>query len=410
MAVCPISIPSHSIKTHLYHKRSNHRHNSQTSITLESYCSPCHPLDFSELEVSDDDEDDDLESEDSDFAFPNSFNSYASSSLSSSVSSTSPSFSFQHSFPTKKPSSSQLSAVTVSSSPVKKQLFSTSSSNNLAKLLEKQQQPSTVFKPMTMSRSNSVTSMSSTMSSSFSALAMSPKTLFQRYFATSNVDEVLPKSSSTVDSSTSSNSSIPCTQELQTWSVETHANNLVHDLREKPTRNRDYRVNPRFLIMYTYDYNSRVNGYLPNSHTKEEVEDLTHVEGIKDFHLQHNLCKISSISRDKLWENVVLPARIDPLPSNSIEYKDYVHVEESSYPPHPSLNRKHSIVKVDGCEYFPWSSLQNKHKSVKPAGFLKGGKTLVNGIQPSSGITKSQFTIKGWCNKRWVSTSLEEME
>lgn len=152
----------------------------------------------------------------------------------------------------------------------------------------------------------------------------------------------------------------------------------------RPTfKNRDERINTRFLRMYAIDYHCRSFGYLPHS-----TSDLIPTDQMS-FHAKHDLYKLSVSSRDKLWQNIILPPRADPAPKDSIDYEDYVFDNKRIIG---------SSLTMKNGNYLPWSA---ETKSLKPSGIMNK-RPLVNGSNPNSGVTYSQYTIKGWSNSRWV--------
>lgn len=169
-------------------------------------------------------------------------------------------------------------------------------------------------------------------------------------------------------------------------------------------KNREQRINSSFLRLYAYDYNARITGYLPNSCGQEEVKTLIKERPcLKEFDRRYNFHKVSDLSRDKLWNSIILPPRTDPSPGSSIDLSDYIYVGYEDSLSHSI--RKHSTIITAYGNYLPWSN--NKH-SLKPAGILQKSKTHENGVTPSSGITRTQFTSKNWCNPRWMDCSQEE--
>lgn len=167
----------------------------------------------------------------------------------------------------------------------------------------------------------------------------------------------------------------------------------------KAFRNRDERINSNFLRLYAQDYSSRVNKLLPDNYSDEEFLELYNKsEGVKDFHLRFNFYKISNLNRDKLWKNVVLPARFDSCPSASIDHSSYIYTGND-------VQSKNSLITLNG-NYLPWARANNKSSaSIKPSGILHGVKGCQNGSSPSSGVSQPQFTVKGWCNRRWLDIS-----
>ncbi|CAH2353997.1 hypothetical protein CLIB1423_13S03642 [[Candida] railenensis] len=419
----PISIPSHSIKTHLYDKRKNTRYDLY------------HPLDFVDSEESELEEEI-CESFEDDSSFPNSLGSLTSSSVgsissvhTSIASSTSSLPGSSYLILNKKTSQSQISAINVTTTtPI---LKTAKSSANFAKILESN---NVVLEAQNVDNSNNVVQK---MSKSGTAFASYSKSILQTYLKIDLLPDFFGRGNSHLQSSQGENSNGTETASESVSESETSETHEEEELqsfssnapntpfnpshyKSKPIRNRELRINSRFLIMYTFDFNSRVNGLLPSSNTAGEFQELLSVPAIKRFHKKHNLNKVSNLSRDKLWENVILQARNDSLPSEGINYENYIKEEEDDEEEdeeetsegesiedekHFRMTRNHSIIKLNGSEYLPWANLKSSYKCVKPAGILEKGKYLCNGESPCSGVTRTQFTVKGWCNKRWVSST-----
>lgn len=183
-------------------------------------------------------------------------------------------------------------------------------------------------------------------------------------------------------------------QELITFFEAKHDHDTTQEHIKLSFRNRDHRINSQFLRLYAYDYNARIySRTLPNSLSQEElISIILDNPHLKSFHKKHNIYHISNLSREKLWNSVVLKPRLDKSPQQSIDYEDYICVADDTVITHASITRKHS-------KYLPW----DLKPSIKPAGVLPGGKWEFNGKAPSLGISKTQFTVKGWCNSRWVA-------
>lgn len=163
-------------------------------------------------------------------------------------------------------------------------------------------------------------------------------------------------------------------------------------------KTRELRTNSRFLILYAFDMNARCNSMtLPNSPTQDELyKIIKHHPNIKKFHYKHNIRRISNMSREKLWNNVILPPRQDDSPELFIKSDPYIIYNDHNELDN-GLDGHYSIVRKLG-KYMPWAL----KPSIKPAGVLPNSKWVFNGQAPNSGITKTQFTVKGWCNPRWV--------
>lgn len=188
--------------------------------------------------------------------------------------------------------------------------------------------------------------------------------------------------------------------ELKTYSINSNINyddSIVRLPQFHNFKNRDERINSQFLRLYAQDYNARSTNLLPNTYTNDEFIQLYNKsEGVRNFHQNFNFYKISNMSKDKLWNSVILIPRNDPIPNGTIEYQNYIFIGDDN------KFAKNSLTRLNG-DYLPWSNRSSI--SYKPAGELPGMKPRINGLAPSSGTTKAQFTIKGWCNRRWVDCS-----
>lgn len=165
----------------------------------------------------------------------------------------------------------------------------------------------------------------------------------------------------------------------------------VHPALELPRgnkyRGRDSRMNSSFLRLYAIDYGARWSHILPNSYTSREltyVINRTHAS--KKFHRRYNIISISNMSRDKLWDKVILPPRSDCAPRVCIDYSTYVYVGESNSKREPPVR---------------------SNSDAKAAGVLNSSRCFYNDQSPQAGNTKLQYTIKGWCNSRWLDCSKE---
>lgn len=189
----------------------------------------------------------------------------------------------------------------------------------------------------------------------------------------------------------------PCLNdcELQTYTLTgPQDQDMIRIPAARAFRNRDERINLAFLHLYAQDCTAREMRLLPGSCSNEEFVDIHKLApGVRDFHQLHNMYKIAHLSRNKLWDLVILPPRKDKCPSACIDPSCYIYVGDSCRG-QLSLTRKHGT-------FSPWL-LTPRAPSMRPAGILQGVKGCENGPSPSSGVTKPQFTIRGWCNSRWL--------
>lgn len=149
-------------------------------------------------------------------------------------------------------------------------------------------------------------------------------------------------------------------------------------------RGRDSRMNSSFLRLYAIDYEARCRSILPTSYSSCELSYVINRSRVsKEFHRRYNIISVSNLSRDKLWDNVILPPRIDSAPGAYIDSSSYVYVG----------NEKKTASK-DSSHYYN-----------NPAGVLSNSRCFYNDQSPQAGNTKLQYTIKGWCNSRWLDCS-----
>ncbi|CUM50336.1 unnamed protein product [Debaryomyces tyrocola] len=154
--------------------------------------------------------------------------------------------------------------------------------------------------------------------------------------------------------------------------------------RENRYRGRDSRMNSSFLRLYAIDYEARCRSTLPCSYSSRELSYVINKSrATKEFHRRYNIISVSNMSRDKLWDNVILPPRIDDCPCAYIDSSSYVYVGD---------NKKR--VAAGGGHYY-----------TEPAGVLSNSRCFYNDQSPQGGNTKLQYTVKGWCNSRWLDCS-----
>lgn len=155
-----------------------------------------------------------------------------------------------------------------------------------------------------------------------------------------------------------------------------YQDNLSTPEKSVHTRSRVMRFNNQFLKLYALDYNARsVSKTLPMVNEDNFQMYLLNKPRLIKFHRCHNLKALSVISKNKLWKHVLLNPRLDDFPNSSIDCTDYIEI-------------KH-----------------NKNRGLRPAGVLPGTKVMFNSNAPNSGVSKSQYTLKGWVNKKWLPQS-----
>lgn len=204
-------------------------------------------------------------------------------------------------------------------------------------------------------------------------------------------DDVVPRLAAAVPSN-SSPAVVPGT-ELTTFAMracESNDNDSVELSKLEARRrfkNRDQRINLQFLRIYAMDYNARVNSHtIPNVGDSSELNSMiSRNPSLKGFHHAHNLVRILTMSRDKLWNSVILPPRADPSPQQ--ELLDLFYVQTDS-----NISR---IIRKEA-RHVPWSGT----RGMKPVGAR--GRCLPNGLAPNSGVTREQYVVAGWCPPRWM--------
>ncbi|KAL6452786.1 hypothetical protein SBY92_000127 [Candida maltosa Xu316] len=192
----------------------------------------------------------------------------------------------------------------------------------------------------------------------------------------------------------------PKMQELTTFKASNNNQDTLstvhHSIKYKT---REHRCSGLFLPLYAFDRTARVKSMtLPITKSTDELKHLFKINPqLKSFHYDHNIHRVSNLSREKLWNNVLLPPRNDDSPGMSINGDNYIYIDDDD-----ETSAYYSIVRKNGT-YLPWALKQ----SIEPAGVLHQGKWMFNSRAPNSGISKSQFTVKGWCNPRWIDSSDE---
>jgi hypothetical protein len=136
-------------------------------------------------------------------------------------------------------------------------------------------------------------------------------------------------------------------------------------------RARESRINSQFLRLYAHESNARHHRVLPEITQDEEeryLNDPSTYEGSdREFAL---------LVRQRLWQCVVLPPRIDALCDHTPEYVRMDGVRPSAKP--------------KGLK--PWANLEDeKNGEMGPRGVLGKG---------------TQFVVKGWCNSRWMPCNI----
>ncbi|ODV88280.1 hypothetical protein CANARDRAFT_26438 [[Candida] arabinofermentans NRRL YB-2248] len=167
----------------------------------------------------------------------------------------------------------------------------------------------------------------------------------------------------------------------------------------KNIKSREPRINSNFLRLYAQDYTSKSQNLLAITEyeidlyqqdlIESELNDLDTFLNQFDYsnsppNFKTDL-KIGLLSREKLWFNVILPPRNDTPLSQQQSHINYVYNPSSS-----KTNNNPLVVRNNG-KYKPWLQFQDQNQQAfKPYG------NMANDVQ---------FTVKGWCNERWVAKS-----
>lgn len=286
-------------------------------------------------------------------------------------------------------------------------LSHSSSTESLISILNSEPKPKP--KPSPRKASFLVSNLSSSFKSwkhnllTYSVLALTPRM----------TDDKLPSTSVNVQTPLNGPQELTTFTEPQAQDLALPPNYIPN---KKSFKNRDQRVNSFFLRLYAIDYNARIHSHtLPNSYSSSttgrflEDAELSRLIAakphLKAFHYNYSLFQVSNTSRDKLWNNVILPPRSDESPSVSIDPTHYIFIgEESDFPSSMERKLSYSLIRKSG-NYLPWDNNHNPITSLKPAGVLHNSVSKANGLAPSSGVTKTQFTVRGWCNPRWLALS-----
>lgn len=182
-------------------------------------------------------------------------------------------------------------------------------------------------------------------------------------------------------------------QELVTFSSRAPDPVVVAVTRAK-ARNREFRINSEFLRRYALDYAARQSHVLPLLGSPEEHDLLMQLPAVRLFHAKHDVHRVGAMSRDKLWESVILPPRSDLHPLRSIDYSSYRHDRPACH------HRRMCVctVATKHTKYIPWAT---HRMSMKPAGILGSVRPMESKTSPTARATPAQYTIRGWSNARW---------
>lgn len=238
------------------------------------------------------------------------------------------------------------------------------------------------------------------------AIRLSIMTLAMIPLSPRSTDDGVPKSHHHLEANGNTNA----TGGLGGWANGTGGHELVTfasrapqtadiEVKYSKVRNRGDRINSDFLKCYALDLCARVNGTLPSTKLPGEVEQLVQDPALRSFNDRYGLETVSNASRVKLWDSVILPPRVDAHPLGTIDYSSYAYVGDDE-----PLCSGSSIVSKNG-KCIPWAAHRS---SLRPAGVLASGKAL-SSKSPMGSTTPAQYTIKGWCNRRWASTQFSSI-
>ncbi|CDR44835.1 CYFA0S15e02784g1_1 [Cyberlindnera fabianii] len=170
-------------------------------------------------------------------------------------------------------------------------------------------------------------------------------------------------------------------RELETFKVTSLSHS--HSTTSLPSstavyRNREPRVNSQFLRLYSHEAASRRKGLLLETDPIEEELYMPHPS-----HYHGTEREFALLVRHRLWNCVVLPPRQDAPMDPTTHNDEYVFDDE--------IHDKEEMTLVDTQRQVkPWITLEDeteKNTTLGPRGILDKG---------------VQFTVKGWCNTRWM--------
>ncbi|KAH3671047.1 hypothetical protein OGAPHI_000758 [Ogataea philodendri] len=179
---------------------------------------------------------------------------------------------------------------------------------------------------------------------------------------------------------------------LQTFNVESRSTKPQKStVSVAPVRAREPRINSNFLRVYALDYTSKKNSRLGLSDYEidlyyqefyesglDSFDEFLDDAGYELTPALRTQLKLGVLSRDKLWNNVILPPRSDSAQ----------HTREKYFLCDARANPR---VRTSG-KFVPWLNLQNfnnnNNKCVRPYGHISN---------------QTQFTVNGWCNERWIA-------
>lgn len=152
-------------------------------------------------------------------------------------------------------------------------------------------------------------------------------------------------------------------------------------------RNRELRINCEFLHRYALDCSARERHLLPSC--REDAEAMMRLPAMRRFDADYGLVRVLSLAREKLWDCVILAPRGDQHPGRTVDYDGYTFAGDDGVLPVTSRRGN----------YVPWATHRSR---LKPAGLLRTAPSVLSRAAPTQRPTCAQYTIKGWCNDRWM--------
>lgn len=167
----------------------------------------------------------------------------------------------------------------------------------------------------------------------------------------------------------------------------TYEQNTFHEVKNQvldtPSRPRIMRFNNQFLRLYALDCNARaISKTLPLSDETNLPKFLNKCPNLTKFDQIYDLQAISSKSKAKLWASILLEPRDDFYPKSHVDHKDYIKLKSNNEKEFDGISR------------------------LAPTGILPYSKGVFNNESPNSGVSRCQYTSKGWVNKRWFSNGV----
>ncbi|CCH45727.1 hypothetical protein BN7_5313 [Wickerhamomyces ciferrii] len=245
----------------------------------------------------------------------------------------------------------------------------TSSTSSTSSIESIKPESTTTKKPIITKKSSFVSNLSSSIKNfTQSTISNNNKILFD--IQPRLTDDKLPKTITTPSSTQN-------ITELKTFKMSSESDSFKSSSIIKP---RESRINPEFLRLYSYESSSRQKGLLKEI-TPQDEENFIYYQ---NKFLQQpktsplNEKEFSMMIRNKLWKCVILPPRDDYIPQNP----NYIKTDNNQ-------KEGKSLINTTTDQRKPWVNLDDEkiqQKVIKPYGIMGD----------------VQFTVKGWCNERWL--------